>query len=401
MRVPMGVLGSLVGGVGLGAGLMYLTDPRSGRRRRAGVHDKALHAVHETEEVARVVVRDLVHRTRGFFFETLHRMRREEVDDRTIEARIRSALGRVCSHTHAIHLQVEQGRVRLDGVVLAAEHPRILSRIAHVRGVLDLTDNLQVFKEPDSHPDLQGGSVRRGDRPEFLQHNWSPAARFVAGLGGASLLTWGLTHRGVAGVGPVFLGSLLTLRSITNIELKRLTGLGGERLAIEVHKNIIVHAPVEEVFGFWRAMENFPRFMSHVEDVRTSGEDRSHWRVKGPAGTVFEWDAIVTRLIPHQVLAWKSVEGSTVENAGIIHFGPSHDGRSTRLDIRMSYKPPAGALGHAFARLLGADPRKQMDDDLTQLKSLIETGKAPGRESVSRERTSPSTPEQRGPRPVH
>ncbi|HEY0096256.1 MAG TPA: SRPBCC family protein [Archangium sp.] len=397
----MGVLGSLVGGAGLGAGLMYLGDPRSGRRRRAGVHDKALHAVHETEEAARVVARDLVHRARGFVFETLGRMRREEVDDRTIEARIRSALGRVCSHTHAIHVRVEQGRVQLDGVVLKAEHPRIISRIAHVRGVLDLTDNLQVFNQPGSHPELQGGTIRPGDRPEFLQHNWSPAARFVAGLGGASLLTWGITRGGVSGMGSAFLGSLLTLRSITNIELKRLTGVGGERLTIEVHKNITVHAPVEEVFGFWRAMENFPRFMSHVEDVRTSGEDRSHWRVRGPAGTVFEWDAIVTRLIPHQVLAWKSVEGSTVENEGTIHFEPFNNGRATRLDIRVSYKPPAGALGHAFARLLGADPKKQMDDDLMRLKSLIETGKALGREKASREQLSPSMPERRGPRPVH
>ncbi|WP_116120728.1 SRPBCC family protein [Archangium gephyra] len=391
----MGVLGSLVGGVGLGAGLMYLTDPRSGRRRRAVVHDKALHAVHETEEAATVVVRDIVHRARGFVFETKGKLRREEVDDRTIEARIRSALGRVCSHTHAIHVSVEQGRVRLDGVALKAEYPRILSRIAHVRGVLDVTDNLQVFKQPGSHPELQGGTIRPGDRPEFLQHNWSPAARFVAGLGGASLLTWGLHRGGLGGLGSVFLGSLITLRSITNIELRSLTGMGGGRLAIDVHKNIIVHAPVREVFGFWRAMENFPRFMSHVEEVRTSGEDRSHWRVRGPAGTVFEWDAIVTRLIPYQVLAWKSVDGSTVRHAGIIHFAPCNDGRSTRLDIRMSYHPPVGALGHVFARLLGADPKKQMDDDLMQLKSIIETGKA------SREQVSPSTPKWTGPRPIH
>ncbi|HYO55155.1 SRPBCC family protein [Archangium sp.] len=391
----------VVGGMGLGAGLMYVADPRSGRRRRAVAHDKALHAVHEAEDATCVVARDLAHRTRGFFFETLSRMRREEVDDRTIEARIRSALGRVCSHPHAIQVSVEQGRVRLDGVVLEAEHPRIRSRIARVRGVLEVTDHLQVFKQPGSHPELQGGAVRPGDRPEFLQRNWSPAARFVASLGGVSLLTWGISHRGVSGVASVLIGSLLTLRGITNIELKRLTGVGGGRLAIEVHKDITVHAPVEEVFGFWRAMENFPRFMSHVEEVRTSGEDRSHWRVRGPAGTVFEWEAIVTRLIPHQVLAWKSVEGSTVENAGIIHFEPAHDGSATRLDIRMSYNPPAGALGHAFARLLGADPKKQMDDDLMRLKSLIETGKATGHETVSREQLSPSTPERPGPWPVH
>jgi uncharacterized membrane protein len=380
---------------------MYLADPRSGRRRRAVAHDKTLHAVHEAENAARVVARDVVHRTRGFFFETAGRMRREEVDDKTLEARIRSALGRVCSHPHAIHLNVEQGRVRLSGVVLKAEHPNILSRIARVRGVLEVKDELQVFKQPGSHPDLQGGTIRSGDRPEFLQHNWSPAARFVAGLGGASLVTWGITRRGVSCVGSVFLGSLLLLRSLTNIELKRLTGVGGGRLAIDIHKDITLHAPVEEVFGFWRAMENFPLFMSHVEEVRTSGEDRSHWRVRGPAGSTFEWEAIITRLIPHQMLAWKSVEGSTVENAGIIHFEPINGGRSTRLDIRMSYNPPAGALGHAFARLLGADPKKQMDDDLMRLKSLIETGKATGHETVSREQLSPSTPQRPGSWPIH
>ncbi|PTL75556.1 SRPBCC family protein [Vitiosangium sp. GDMCC 1.1324] len=397
----MRAMGWVVGGIGLGAGLMYLADPRSGRRRRALAQDKARHVIFEAENAAGVVTRDVIHRTRGFFFNSMSRVRREEVDDRTIEARIRSALGRVCSHPHAIQVNVAQGQVRLDGVALKAEHPKMLSRIRRVRGVLDVADNLQVFKQPGSHPELQGGTVRLGDRPEFLQHNWSPAARFVAGLGGSGLMVWGLSHGGVRGVVSTLLGSLLTLRSITNIELKRLTGLGGGRLAIEIHKDITVHAPVREVFAFWRAMENFSRFMTHVETVRTSGEDRSHWRVRGPAGTVFEWDAIITRLIPNQVLAWKSVEGSTVENAGIIHFEPFNNGRSTRLDIRMSYNPPAGALGHAFARLLGASPKKQMDDDLLRFKSLIETGKATGHETVSREQLSPKAPVRPGNRPVH
>ncbi len=395
----MRVAGWMLGGVGVGVGLMYWADPRSGRRRRAVTHDKALHVLHETENAARVVARDILHRVRGFFFETTGRMRREEVDDRTIEARVRSALGRVCSHPHAIRVNVQLGRVRLEGDILKAEHPKVLARLARVRGVLDVLDDLQVHKQASNHPDLQGGKVRTGDRPEFLQHNWSPAARFIGGICGGSLLTWGLWQRGLVGGSCAFLGSLLTLRSITNLELKRLTGVGAGRQAIALQKDILVHAPVEEVFGFWRAMENFPLFMSHVEEVRTSGEDRSHWRVKGPAGIAFEWDAITTRLIPNQVLAWKSVEGSTVENAGIIRFEPANGGRSTRLDIRLSYNPPAGALGHGFARLLGVDPKKQMDDDLLRFKSLLETGKATGHETVSREQIP--TPTQSGPRSVH
>ncbi|MGZ3459270.1 MAG: SRPBCC family protein, partial [Archangium sp.] len=159
----MRATGWMVGGMGLGMGLMYLADPRTGRRRRAVARDKVFHALYGTGNAVGVVTRDIAHRARGFFFETRHRMRREEVDDRTIEARVRSALGRVCSHPHALQVNVEQGRVRLDGVTLKAEHPKILSRVAHVRGVLELTDNLRVFKQPGSHSELQGGAMRPGD----------------------------------------------------------------------------------------------------------------------------------------------------------------------------------------------------------------------------------------------
>ncbi len=84
-----------------------------------------------------------------------------------------------------------------------------------------------------------------------------------------------------------------------------------------------------------------------------------------------------------------------VENAGIIHFEEAGGGR-TRLDIRLSYNPPAGAIGHAFAKLLGADPKKQMDDDLLRFKSLMELGKATGHETVTRDELRPERGVERG-----
>jgi uncharacterized membrane protein len=378
---------------------MYWADPRSGRRRRALLQDKAVHAVHEAENAAGMVARDMAHRTRGFFYETLGWMRPKELNETTLEARVRSALGRVCSHPHAVRVKLDQGRVRLEGVILKAEHPKILSAIYKVRGVHGVEDHLEVHEKAGQHPDLQGGVAREGWRPEFLQRNWSPAARFVAGLSGVGLVAWGLSRRGVVGTALSVTGLLVTLRGLTNLQLKRLTGVGAGRLAIELHKDITVRAPVEEVFAFWRAMENFPRFMSYVEEVRTGAEGRSHWKVKGPAGSHLTWDAVITRLVPNQVLAWKSVEGSQVGNAGIIHFEPADDGRATRLDIRLSYNPPAGALGHAFAKLLGTYPKKQLDEDLLRFKSLMETGKATGHETVTREQVKP--PSEPGGTPVH
>jgi uncharacterized membrane protein len=43
----------------------------------------------------------------------------------------------------------------------------------------------------------------------------------------------------------------------------------------------------------------------------------------------------------------------------------------------MSYTPPAGAVGHAVARLFGADPKSELNDDLMRMKVFLETGRRP------------------------
>ena len=60
-----------------------------------------------------------------------------------------------------------------------------------------------------------------------------------------------------------------------------------------------------------------------------------------------------------------------VRDAGVVQFEP--EGASgTRVQIRLSYNPPVGAMGHAIAVLLGDDPRRKMDEDLARMKTLIE-----------------------------
>lgn len=117
--------------------------------------------------------------------------------------------------------------------------------------------------------------------------------------------------------------------------------------------------------------------MSHVLDVRAGAlEGQSHWTVAGPAHVPVEFTAEITRLIPNQVLAWKTSEGATVAHAGIIDFEPTSDGQ-TRVNIRMTYNPPAGWLGHGIATVFGVDPKSSMDADLVRMKTLIETGRTP------------------------
>jgi uncharacterized membrane protein len=116
--------------------------------------------------------------------------------------------------------------------------------------------------------------------------------------------------------------------------------------------------------------------MTHVREVRDLGNGRSRWTVAGPAGLSVKWNAVVTDLIPNKIIAWKSEAGSAIPNAGIVRFD-SKNGDGTRVTIRMSYNPPAGAIGHAFAKIFGANPRREMDQDLLRMKTMIETGHAP------------------------
>ena len=80
--------------------------------------------------------------------------------------------------------------------------------------------------------------------------------------------------------------------------------------------------------------------------------------------------------VPNELLAWKTVEGASVEHAGLVRFEPDTDG-TTRVRIRLSYNPPAGAFGHAVAALFGSNPKSRMDEDLMRMKTLIETGNLP------------------------
>ena len=147
---------------------------------------------------------------------------------------------------------------------------------------------------------------------------------------------------------------------------------GGQRIAEE--KSIHIAAPPEEVFRLWNDYGNFPRFMSMVEQVQPLGGDRSHWVVKGPAGTRVEWDAVVTERVPGRLLAWRSEPGGAVDHAGRVQFTPAASG--TRVTVRMSYRPPGGRLGHAVASLFGRNPEQEMDADLQRMKTFIEEGAA-------------------------
>ncbi len=157
--------------------------------------------------------------------------------------------------------------------------------------------------------------------------------------------------------------------------VRRLFGLPGGPHGIKVEHDVRVRAPVERVWECWAHFEHFPRFMSNVREVRDLGNGRSHWVVAGPAGVPVEWDAMITDWERLRVIGWCSEPGSTVKTAGNVRFTPLDDG-TTDVHVRMSYEPPAGAVGHAVASLFGADPKSEMAADLERMRAFVESGGA-------------------------
>jgi uncharacterized membrane protein len=133
---------------------------------------------------------------------------------------------------------------------------------------------------------------------------------------------------------------------------------------------------VEEVFAFWSDYQNFPRFMSKVREVQPVSEGRSRWLVAGPAGIPVHWTAEVTRVVPSSLIEWRATGDSEVRHEGSVRFERA-DESVTRITVQLSYRPPAGAFGHAVAAMFGADPKTEMDADLMRMKVMIETGRAP------------------------
>jgi len=143
---------------------------------------------------------------------------------------------------------------------------------------------------------------------------------------------------------------------------------------VKVEKSVTVNRPASELFRFWRNVENLPRIMSHLKEVKDLGGGRSHWVARGPMGVSVEWDAEVWTERPDEVISWRSLPGSEVDNAGSVHFRSAPAGGGSEIRVVLKYDPPAGKVGAAVARLFGEEPEQQISDDLNKFKQMMESG---------------------------
>lgn len=149
-----------------------------------------------------------------------------------------------------------------------------------------------------------------------------------------------------------------------------------------VKTRLVVWRPPREVYEAWRAFDRLPAILRHVERVEVRDERRSHWRARVPGGLRVEWDAEITEDKPGEVLAWRSLDGSPLQQIGSLHFAPWRDG-ATLLHADLRLLPPAGAAGAAVTALLRPLLVAEVHEDLRRFKHLLETGEVPTNEGQS------------------
>ena len=218
--------------------------------------------------------------------------------------------------------------------------------------------------------------------------NVSEAERWASAIGGGALAIYGLTRGTYSGVALALLGGTLVYRGVTgHCNLYQAIGVdtarkgepspavsvpGGRGFKIE--KSVTINRSPEELYRFWRNFENLPRFMNHLEAVHETGAGRSHWVAKAPAGTTVEWEAEIYNEKENEMIAWRSLEGADVANAGSVYFQQAPGDRGTEVRVVLKYDPPGGAVGALVARLFGENPEQQIDEDLRRFKQVMETG---------------------------
>lgn len=223
--------------------------------------------------------------------------------------------------------------------------------------------------------------------------------RLLSAIGGGALALYGLQRGSVGGLALAALGGMFVYRGVTgHCDVYESIGIDTARSkrgaqghseevwerGIKVEKEILVRRSPEELYRFWRNLDNLPLFMRHLKSVTMVGDRLSHWVAEGPAGSSIKWSAEIINDIPNDLIAWKSLPDADVDSAGSVHFETAPDGSGTRIRVSLQYRPPAGAVGARIAKLFGEAPEQQIDQDLACFKDKVERGEIYIPESVGR-----------------
>lgn len=225
-----------------------------------------------------------------------------------------------------------------------------------------------------------GTRLRAGHKQSHV--NVGRTERNASMVGGATLALSGLTSiarkRYLPGIAMMLAGGMFLYRGKTGhcdvFEALGIDTSQGADHGVKVETFLTINRTPQQVYDFWRDLENLPRFMRHIESVQLTEENRSHWKAVGPGGMGVEWDAELAEDYPGQLILWRSLGDAAIPNEGMVEFRDAPGGRGTEVKVSIQYYPPGGAAGKATARLANAITAQQIEEDLKRLKQILETG---------------------------
>jgi len=215
------------------------------------------------------------------------------------------------------------------------------------------------------------------------QINVSNPERVVSAIGGLALTAFAFRQRRPAvGLLMGMLGGGLLYRGLSgHCPLSSAVGRstsGQSAKPISAHVTETILAPRREVYEYWRQLENLPRFMHHLLKVTEYDERHSHWVAHLPGGRGrVSWDAEIHQDEPDQRIAWRSVPGASVDNAGEVQFVDAPGRYGTEIHVHISYRPPAGSIGLRLGQALNRSFEQMVKEDLQRLKEMLETENKP------------------------
>src|SRR3954469_9599165 len=146
--------------------------------------------------------------------------------------------------------------------------------------------------------------------------NISDAERLASALGGALLAAYGIPQRNKSGAMLAAAGGAVIVRGATGfcpgyaaagVDMSTSddtkTALAGSRGSLVDTAGTIAR-PHDELYRFWRRLENLPKFMPHLVSVKQLDDTRSHWIAKAVRGRTVEWDAELINDDVNELIGW-------------------------------------------------------------------------------------------------
>jgi uncharacterized membrane protein len=219
--------------------------------------------------------------------------------------------------------------------------------------------------------------------------NVGEVERHASTIAGTLLVVHGLRKGSLAGLATALLGGGLVYRGVTGhcpaYAALRIDTSDKHQAdpSDHVHQGhltkhaVTIDRPAADLYAYWRDVENAPRFMGNIESVRKLDGTKSRWVASGPFGAKLAWDSEIIVDEPGRLIAWKSLPGAAINQAGTVRFEEDLVGPGTVVTVELNYEPPAGVVGLTVAKLIGEDPDRQALENLRRFKQLMEAGEIP------------------------